>query len=127
MNAREDIAHLLEEWRTLTQAEGVAIRSAEWPKVQEIQSRKVELQKSLNAAEANWAAENPEAKTAAKPFRAEVGRLISLEARNAELLAAQLRRARMDQEKLEQAGRNLRKIKSSYTRRMSLTAWQCYS
>jgi hypothetical protein len=126
MNAREDIARLLEEWRTLTQAEGAAIRSATWAKLREIQARKVDLQKSLAFAEANWLAENPAA-VSSKPFQLEIGRLISLESRNAELLAAQLRRARLDQERLEQAGRNLRKVRSSYTLGRASTAWQCYS
>ncbi|HEX3799032.1 MAG TPA: hypothetical protein VH413_10055 [Verrucomicrobiae bacterium] len=125
MTAPENIASLLEEWRALSQDEAVAIRSAKWTSVREIQARKTELQKTLAAADANWSAQNPAA--AAKPFRKEVGHLISLEARNAELLAAQMRRARLEQQTFEQAGRNLRKIQRSYTRRAAFAAWQCYS
>jgi hypothetical protein len=130
MSARKDMARLLEEWLQLTQAEGAAIQSAAWSAVKEIQARKTELQKSLAEAELNWAAENPgdtSGVPAPKPFRTEVGRLISLEARNAELLAAQLRRARAQQEALDQAYRNLRKIQRSYARKPLPTAWQCYS
>ncbi len=130
MSARKDTARLLDQWRELTQAEGAAIQSATWPAVKEIQARKTELQKSLAEAEQNWAAENPVDAAGvppAKPFRTEVGRLISLEARNAELLAAQLRRARARQEDLEQAYRNLRRIQRSYVRKPLPTAWQCYS
>ena len=88
MSARKDIARLLEQWLQLTRDEATAIQSASWPALRDIQSRKAELQKSLSQAEKNWAAENP---GEPKPFRAEVGRLISLVARNAELLAAQMR------------------------------------
>lgn len=127
MSARTDIARLLERWLQLTQSEGAAIQSAAWPAVLEIQSRKTELKKSLAQAERNWAAENPSASPAAKPFRAEVGRLISLANRNAELLAAQMRRARAQQEALETASQNLRRIQRSYVRKPLPTAWQCYS
>jgi hypothetical protein len=76
-----------------------------------------------------WVAENPPVagNLAPKPFRAEIGRLISLEARNAELLAAQMRRARAQQETVDNAWRNLRKIQRSYVRKPAPTAWQCYS
>jgi hypothetical protein len=127
MSAEQDIARLLGEWRELTRAEGVAIQSANWNTVQEIQSRKSDLQKSLATAEANWVAENSANQSAPKPFRAEVARLISLEARNADLLAAQMRRARAQQETLKQAWRNLRKIQRSYVAKSAPTAWQCYS
>jgi len=129
MNARQEMAKLIEDWRQLTHAEGAAIQSAAWTSVKEIQARKTDLQESLAAAELKWAAENPGTPdtSTAKPFGAEVARLISLEARNAELLGAQMQRARAQQETLDQAWRNLRKIQRSYVRKPAPTAWQCYS
>lgn len=119
------MALLLEQWLEFTQAEGAAIQSAAWAKLRVIQARKADLKKSLAEAEARWVRENSGA--VQKPFRAEVSRLISLETRNAELLAAQLRRAQAQQESLNDAGRNLRKIQRSYVPRTLPTAWQSYS
>ena len=125
MSARQDMAVLLEQWLQFTEAEGVAIESAAWSRVREIQSRKAALKKSLAEVELRWLRENSSA--VPKPFRAEVGRLISLETRNADLLAAQLRRAQAEQESLNDATRNLHKIQRSYVRRQLPAAWQSYS
>jgi hypothetical protein len=125
MSARQDLAVLLEQWFQFTQAEGAAIESAAWAEVREIQARKAALQKALAEVELRLGRENSGA--ARNTFRATVGRLISLEARNAELLAAQLRRARAQQESLNEAERNLHKIQRSYVRRSVPTAWQSYS
>ncbi len=127
MSAQQDIARLLGEWRELSKAEGAAIQSAQWNTVREVQSRKADLQTSLAAAEAKWVAENSPNASTPKPFRAEVARLISLEERNADLLAAQIRRARAQQETINQSWRNLRKIQRSYVAKSEPTAWQCYS
>ena len=125
MSARQDMAVLLEQWLEFTQAEGIAIESAAWSQVREIQARKAALQKSLAEVERSWRRENSGA--VQKPFRAEVGRLISLETRNAELLSAQLRRAEAEQESLNDAALNLHKIQRSYVRQPLPTAWQSYS
>jgi len=127
MSARKDISKLLEQWLQLTQAEGGAIQAASWAKVKKIQADKSRLQKNLAEAQGDWARENPDANPQTNPFRAELARLISLEARNAELLAAQLRRAEADRVSLDHAYRNLRRIQRSYIRKQPPVAWQCYS
>jgi hypothetical protein len=129
MNARHDIEKFLGQWLELTQAEAGAIESAEWSEVQEIQSTKAALQKSLSAARERLMAEESGPLLAPKnddPLRLEVGRLVSQENRNAELLAAQMRRARAEQEKRAEALRNLRRLQRSYGRRLD-AAWQTYS
>jgi len=85
------------------------------------------LQRSLAIAREKWTVENPRAGDSAMHFRAELGRLISLEVRNAELMAAQLGRARQKRETIAQAWRNLRKIERSYVFPRTATAWNCYS
>ena len=62
-----------------------------------------------------------------KPFRAEVGRIISLLTRNGAALAAQLRQVAPSQEKLDQAKQNLRRIQLLMFARRPLTAWHSYS
>ena len=118
MSAHKDIPALLEQWRQLSQAEASAIQSAAWPRVNQIQAEK-------NALRRDIAVVMPGA-SEAQPFRAQIAQLISLEARNAELLAAQLRRAQASQQMIDQTGQNLRKIKRSYIRR-NYSEWQCYS
>jgi hypothetical protein len=53
--------------------------------------------------------------------------LLSLEERNRALLAAQFIRAQSEQDSLDQAYRNLRRIQRSYIRRQPATVWHCVS
>ena len=123
------MARLLEEWLALTQAEAGAIQAAAWARVSEIQAGKSALQKSLVETHEKWSRENPQElnSPAGHPFRAELGRLISLESRNGELVAAQMRRARVQQETLNLVTKNLGKIRKSYVAPPSPTVLQCYS
>ena len=116
MSARAELKTLLAQWLELTQAEGGAIRSASWTRVSEIQSQKAALQKSFDHAREKWAVENP-AGALLNAFQTEISRLLSLEERNKTLLAAQMRRARAEQESLHEARRNLAKIRRSYIRK----------
>ena len=130
MNTRQDIAQLLEQWLQLTKEEGAAIQAAIWPTVKRIQAKKAALQAPLAAAARKWADEdsaNGGGNPALLPFRAEVGRILSLLTRNGEALAAQLRKAQAEQELLDQGKRNLSKIEGSYVRQLSPAAWHSYS
>jgi hypothetical protein len=130
MSARQDIARLLEQWLELTKAEGAAIQGALWPALKRIQAQKTALQVSLSEAARKWADEdvaNRPSNAALWPFRAEVGRILSLLTRNGEALAAQLRRAQAQQETLDVAKRNLSKIGGTYVKSGSATAWHSYS
>ena len=122
MGARQDIERFLSQWFELTQAEAGAIESAEWAELREIQSAKAALQKSLSAARERLMAEETAGLFEAAvdiPLRAEIGRLVSHENRNAELLAAQMRRAQAEQVKRAESLRNLRRLQRSYGRRLS--------
>jgi hypothetical protein len=129
MKARQEIEKFLGRWFELTQAEAGAIQTAEWTEVREIQSAKAELQKSLTAARERLMKEESGgllASTPDDPLRAKLGRLVSRESRNAELLAAQMRRVREELEKRAESLRNLRRLQRSYGRRLD-AAWQSYS
>jgi hypothetical protein len=130
MSARKELAGILEQWLQLTRAEGAAIQAAVWPAVRRIQARRAALRESFTEAARRCAEENAAAKPGnppPKPFRAEVGRIISLLTRNSVALRAQLSRARARQESLDQANRNLRGIQRSYVRPQPPTAWHSYS
>lgn len=115
MSARQEMDKLLGQWRQLTRAEAGAIQSCAWPDVGAIQSAKQTLQKSLNSALTNWTIENGgRTLPADDPLRLEVGRLISLESRNAELVAVQMRRAEQEMRRQSESLRNLRLLRSSY-------------
>jgi hypothetical protein len=129
MSARQAIADLLEKWLQLTQAEAAAIQSETWPSLREIQAAKACLQKRLTQAREKWEAENPGKVLAGPgkhPFCAELGRLLSLETRNGELLASKLRRAHAERESLNEAARNLRNVRQSYALKPE-GVWNCYS
>lgn len=128
MSARQDINQLLGHWRRLTDAEAGAIQSAAWAALREIQSSKSALQSTISAALEKWSAEHDgvPANTDKHPFRAEVGRLLSLETRNAELLAAQIRRAKAEKQTLADTLRNLRRLSRSYGEKPA-KAWESYS
>ena len=120
MNAREEIAGILEEWLQLTQAEGAAIQAAAWSDLARIQARKATLQEGLTKARGHAHAE-PGA------VRAKVARIISLVTRNGVALAEKLRLARERQRLLDQSNRNLHRIQRSYVRPPSPAAWHSYS
>lgn len=122
MSARDELAAVLQRWLQLTRQEASAIEAAAWPALARIQASKAPLRDSFVAAARQCATEDP-----SLPFRAEVGRIISLLTRNAEVLAAQLRRARARQKSLNEARRNLGKIRQSYIQPARLTAWNSYS
>jgi hypothetical protein len=119
MSARQDIERFLGQWFELTQAEAGAIRSAEWTEVREIQTAKAALQKSLSAARERLMAEETGNLFDLGPndhLHVQVGRLVSHENRNADLVAVQVRRARAEQQKRVESLRNLRRLQRSYGR-----------
>jgi hypothetical protein len=118
LSASQEIAGLLDQWHRLTQEEAGAIQYATWPSLRKIQSAKAALQTRLTHAREKWASENPgQTLTAAgsNAFRMVIARLLSLEARNAELLAAKLRGAEARRESLNEAVRNLRNVHQKYS------------
>ncbi len=117
MSARQQIADLLDQWLQLTQAEAGAIQSATWPSLRDIHADKATLQKRLTEAREKWETENSGKALGGPgkhPFYARIGKLLSLETRNAELLAAKLRHAHAQRESLNEAARNLRNVRQSY-------------
>jgi hypothetical protein len=117
MSAPADMEPLLQQWRRMTKAETEAIRASAWPKLREIQSNKALLKASLNQAMAKLRAQqSSEVRTGSVdlPFRAEVNRLISLEAHNAQLVASNQKKLVERRRQLERASQNLRRIRGSY-------------
>lgn len=117
MSAHGEVERLLAEWLELTRAEAGAIQSAAWCSVGEIQSSKARLQTSLTRAVQQWTVENGwQSLPANHPFQARVGRLISLETRNAQLVAAQMLRVQAERRRCAEDLLNLRRLQRSYGR-----------
>jgi hypothetical protein len=97
MNPTENASSLLQQWLEMTRAEAEAIQSSAWQRIAEIQSRKASLRQPLTEAFQHW---NP----GELPFRADLGRLIALESRNAQALTDRLQKAREQHLALEPPG-----------------------
>jgi hypothetical protein len=127
MTPPEQTARLLQQWLQMTRQESQAIQTGAWTKLHEIQSRKAALRQPLRQASRQCGIGRASVPAAAHPFRAEIARLISLEAHNARLLALRLEKARGRQRQLERAAQNLRNIRRSYARPSPPVACNSYS
>ncbi|MGD1085889.1 MAG: hypothetical protein ABSA47_14225 [Verrucomicrobiota bacterium] len=117
MSTEEQMARLLQQWHQMTRAESRAIQAAAWPRLRAIQSDKARLRQPLSEAMKQWKAQEssaPRGVLSGKPIRAAVSRLIALEERNAQLVAARRQKARDQRLHLERAARNLLRVKKSY-------------
>ena len=119
MNPRETASWLLQQWLALTKAESEAIQSSAWTELSGIQSRKAALRQPLAEAFALWS-------PGEIPFQNELGRLIALESRNAQVLTDRRQQAHEQQLALERASQNLRNVRRSYAP-ATATAWNSYS
>jgi len=130
MTPQEHTASLLKQWLQMTRAESQAIQAGAWTKLHEIQSHKATLRQPLDQASRQWKSGGSAASAAsggAAPFRAEVARLIALEARNARLLAARREKALEQQRHLECAAQNLRNLRRTYVPPSPPVACNSYS
>ncbi len=129
MTAREAIAQLLDQWLHLTQRESHAIQAGDWKGLTTIQEAKAALQRPLGTTLAHWTGGNG---VAGNPddnepfFRPMIDRLLTLETRNLESLAARKQGALERKLLIEQSARNLRMVRDSYAREPRM-AWQVYS
>ena len=124
MSVHRDISRLFETWLTLTKAESEAIRRADWEEVKVIQARKKQMQEEITLAHETLSRTDPQFET---PFRAHLGRLVSMENKNASLIEQQSRQNTQDLANLEQNHKNLQRIRNSYLRSHSRSDWQCLS
>jgi hypothetical protein len=112
------------QWRTLTAAEGDAIRDGHWPQVQQLQESKRQLQEFIIAAIRELSpAERDQIQAEFRPL---VEELICLEGRNREQLAAQRQRLELQRQQLETSGLNLRQLRAAYSTPPA-PVWHSYS
>jgi ElaB/YqjD/DUF883 family membrane-anchored ribosome-binding protein len=130
MSADRDLNEAYQEWRRLAEAEGEAIRTCNWNLLSACQKALHGLQQRIvvlsEAARREWSRLGTERLVRQKTLEATVRELIELERNNETLLNSVREAAREKIEQLDQAGRNLKRIRRSYVRECP-TAWTSFS
>lgn len=130
MIAKKKLVNAYQTWEQLTEAEGAAIRSDDWPRVSECQRTKQGLQKQIihltEAAQAECIEIGVDRKTLEHDLRQIINSLIALESRNAEHLAQRRAAAELAKADLDQASNNLRRVQKSYAP-PTAALWNSYS
>lgn len=130
MIAKKNLVEAYQSWEQLTQAEGAAIESDDWARVQQCQQTKKGLQKQIiqltEAAQAECIEAGVDQKSLERDVRRIINGLIALESRNSELLAGRRVVAEVAKADLDQAAHNLRRVQKSYAP-PSAALWNSYS
>jgi len=138
MSARENLVDAYGSWEQWTRREGQAIQEGNWIQVGECQRTKRGLQERiLRLTEALTSltskVQSPKSGEASQrlgtlDFGLEtiLKRLILLETRNTQLVTDRRQAAESQKAEMENAFRNLRRVKNSYVQ-PSLVAWHSYS
>lgn len=130
MIAKKNLVEAYQSWEQLTQAEGAAIESDDWARVQQCQQTKKGLQKQIiqltEAAQAECIEAGLDQKSLERDVRRIINGLITLESRNSELLAGRRVVAEVAKADLDQAAHNLRRVQKSYAP-PSAALWNSYS
>lgn len=130
MSAKKNLVEAYSSWETITHAEGAAIEQEDWSKVTECQQTKQGLQKKIihltEAAQAECIEFGQDQKTLEREVRRIINTLITLESRNAELLAGRKQAAEAQRLELNKTSQNLRRVQKSYSP-PSGAIWNSYS
>jgi hypothetical protein len=122
--ARAALRSHYEEWRSLSIAEGEAIRAGQWAQVEQLQARKRQLQEFVAADLGELPVAERDRLRA--EFRLLVDELLALESRNREDLARQREQLATRQQRTDQIALRLRQLRQSYGV-TGVAAWQSYS
>jgi len=117
-NALSGLRAYYEQWRSLTEAEGEAIRSGLWQQVGQLQESKRQLQEMILSATRELRAEcarcGVDAAVVEQQLHSLVEQLVQLESRNGQSLAEQLHQSHTQLQQLEGAGHKLDQIRRAY-------------
>jgi len=130
MNADAALAAACQEWRSLAETEGEAIRTLNWNLVAACQAALADLQTRLtqihDAAKREWAQLGKTRAEREAALRNVTSELIKLEKRNLALLGDARRSVQDQLDDLDQSRLNLKRIQRSYTVARP-AAWNSYS
>ncbi len=125
MNRSSDVARLwvslrarYEQWRQLTEAEGIAISAGKWTQVELLQKTKRQLQSFIDDARRDLRAAGRAyggiAQEIEQEFRSLVGELLASEARNKQALVERRIQVAAEEQRLQQAIQNLHQLRGAY-------------
>lgn len=130
MIAKKSLFNAYSEWEQLTQAESAAISGGDWTRVAQCQSEKQKLQKQIisltESAQAECIETGLDAKHFERDLRPIINNLISMESRNAELIATRRHAAEVERIELDTASSNLKRVQKSYSA-PAAPVWNSYS
>lgn len=120
---------LYDEWKRLTEAEGMAILTSDWPEVRRCQSGKQQLQPAIIRL-TDLAKKEMASITARHHFedriREIVNELIVLESRNSNHLKERIAHTQRERSQLDITSQRLRQVHNSYVPK-SVPTWDQYS
>jgi hypothetical protein len=129
-SALEQLFRLLEDWRAFTLAETNLITCSDWPGLEELQSKKANLQAVIEQAETAWLtlpnvseAEKSQVKVNLRKIASE---LVALETHNRELLSEHLAHTDSELKNSSKTISSLRNLQNAYGR-SGQSFWQAYS
>jgi len=117
MQSAAQLWDLYEEWKRLTEAEGAAILTSDWPEVRRCQNNKKQLQPQIirltqvTKAECSSPAEIEQIDTQVRSY---VNELIQLETRNNGVLQGRLELLAQERFEINRTASRLRQIHKSY-------------
>ncbi len=121
---------LLDDWKELTPAETASIRSSDWPGLEKLHARKLQLQSLIEASESKFfESENVPAErksSAKKHLRELAAELLALEEKNRKSLADLMAQADTQLKTSNKAIRSLRHVQQAYGA-ADRSFWQAYS
>jgi hypothetical protein len=114
----QPIQALLEQWRTLTEAESAGLAAGNWPEVARCQEAKQRLQAAFPPAGG--------LKLDGTPLRQLLDDLLAAEQRNLQVIGARLCEAGRQKGALDRAWQNLHRMRRAYAPRRP-QCWQAFS
>ena len=121
MTPADELSVLYQQWRSLTEDEGEAIKTSAWTSVEQFQTAKSRLQPRITEV-----SQRLDTTTHEQKFRVVVEELMRLERRNSALLQRQRQAAEEQKRELDRTSRHLRQLHKSYIP-PARTHWQSYS
>jgi hypothetical protein len=118
MNAETRLEDLFREWRRLAEAEAEGIRRHYWPLVADCQTALRQIQPLITRhtleAREHWSHSGPNSSTTQRRLHAALLELLTLQTHNRDLLESERQTARCHLDRLQQAGRTLRRLHQFY-------------
>lgn len=127
---RATLRALYDQWRDISEAEGIAISTGQWSQLESLQKSKQQLQTFIDSAKHDLRTAGQACGQAARElereFQSMIVELLALEAQNRQILDTRRNEATAEEHRLLQAVQTLHQIRGAYAS-PHLVSWQSYS